>query len=444
MNLFHKNLHRLKLALIVAAFTGSASAGEVSENARRVILVPQTGQTAVDQEIANCQGKIKAGRSVDAYAIRLGWAFVAKARLTSDPGYYKLAELCLETLGSAADSDAALLKGHIAHALHRFSEMETVARTLIAESPTRWQSFALLGDALMEQGKLEEATDAYQRMIDLRPCLQTYARVAHLRWLKGNLEGAIKLMKLAVEASSTRDPEPGAWAYARLGSYQLQKGETKGALWSAKRAMEFVPDYPAALVLEAKVLASEVKSGEAVPILQRAVAQSPLPEYQWLLADAAREAGQHELAGEVETTIRKRGRAEDPRSFALFLATRHEDASGALAAAEEELVNRQDIFTYDAIAWAALAAGDIARAKTNSEHALAEGTKDSRLFYHAGRIALAAGETAEAATWFTKAAASQQTLLPSERADLSRVASENSNTQTPSPTATNLAARGRK
>ena len=81
----------------------------------------------------------------------------------------------------------------------------------------------------MEQGKLGEAIEAYQRMIDIRPCLQTYARVAHIRWLKGDLEGAAELMTIAVEESSERDPEPAAWAYTRLGTYQLQAGNTADA-----------------------------------------------------------------------------------------------------------------------------------------------------------------------------------------------------------------------
>ena len=50
--------------------------------------------------------------------------------------------------------------------------------------------------------RLAEATDAYQRMIDLRPDLHSYARGAHIRWLKGDLTGAVELMELAVSASS--------------------------------------------------------------------------------------------------------------------------------------------------------------------------------------------------------------------------------------------------
>ena len=57
--------------------------------------------------------------------------------------------------------------------------------------------YGLLGDALMEQGRLAEAVAAYQRMVDLRPDLQSYSRVAHIRWLKGDLDGAIEVARLA-------------------------------------------------------------------------------------------------------------------------------------------------------------------------------------------------------------------------------------------------------
>ena len=50
-------------------------------------------------------------------------------------------------------------------------------------------------------------------MIDLKPYYQSYTRAADLRWLKGDLDGAIELTELAIQASSPRDPDSVAWAY---------------------------------------------------------------------------------------------------------------------------------------------------------------------------------------------------------------------------------------
>ncbi len=391
------------------------------ETARAAIMSPVSGDGAIEKEIRKLQGRIKEGRNVDAYIIRLGWAFVSKARTSSDPGYYKLAELCAQ---SATDSDAMLLRGHIADALHRFSDAEAIARKSIETPNARWESFALLGDALMEQGKLEEAIAAYQRMIDIRPCMQTYARVAHVRWLKGDLDGALELMRIAVEAGSTRDPEPAAWAYTRLGLYQFQAGNFKEAAWSADRATEFVADYPAALVLQAKLFVNEKKTADALPLLKRAASTSPLPEYQWFLADVARALGDNELAAKTEMSILRGGQAEDPRSFALFLATRKQHADEALKAAQQELDNRRDVFTYDALAWASFAAGRLEDATAFSKKALREGTRDARLQSHAAIIASAANSP-DAKALLKSAASLRPLLLPSEREQLDALLSKN-------------------
>jgi tetratricopeptide (TPR) repeat protein len=385
---------------------------------RVVILSPEPGDGMVDQEIARLQAKIREGHHTDPLIVELGWAFVAKARLTSDPGFYKVAEQCATLAGE--DSDSLLLRGHIFHALHRFNEAELVARKVVAsDSFARWQTYALLGDALMEQGKLSDALIAYQRMIDIRPCLQTYARVAHFRWLKGDLTGAEELMRMAVSAGNSRDPEPAAWAYSRLAFYQLQGGKSGPASQSLTRAFDFVKNYPAALFLRAKLEVAQ-SPAKAVESLCTAVAQIPLPEYEWALADAAKLAGNSELAATTERAILNHGAAEDQRSFGLFLADRNLKPDLALELAKNELSNRRDVFTYDALAWAELASGKKQEAGNDIQRALIEGTADARLYYHAGKIALATAHETEAAQWFLRAAVIQQMLLPSERADLRR------------------------
>jgi hypothetical protein len=157
---------------------------------RQAILAPISGHSALDNKIAKLQAKVKTTGRAEPITVQLGWAFVAKARITSDPGFYKLAELCAQAAdGKVADDPSAmLLRGHVAHALHRFSEAEAIGRKLTGETRPGWESFALWGTPLMEQGELGEAIQAYQRMVDIRPCMQTYARVAHVRWLKGDLE----------------------------------------------------------------------------------------------------------------------------------------------------------------------------------------------------------------------------------------------------------------
>ena len=97
---------------------------------------------------------------------------------------------------------------------------------------------------------------------------------------------------------------------------------------------------------------------EAVaPVATRGAAINPLPEFQWALADTLRAAGRADEAAKVEATLKQTGAQSDPRTFALFLATRGEQTELAVQLAQRELQARADIFTHDALAWALAAAG---------------------------------------------------------------------------------------
>lgn len=393
-----------------------ASASAPAADPLALVLTPMNGESALDQEIRQLQTKVKDGTNRSGYLERLGWAFVSKARLSSDPGFYNLAEQAAKAIfiDTPADPAGLLLLGHVYDAQHRFAEAEQIARELVARREFAFD-FALLGDALMEQGKLVEAVAAYQKMVDLKPSLQAFSRIAHMRWLKGDLPGAKEAISLAVSAGNPREPEPTAWAYTRLAFYQLQAAETEQAATSTARALQYAPDYAPALLMRGRVLLAQGKQEEALSPLQHAAEISPLPDYLWTLADALRAVGNDAEAEQVEGRLSATGATADPRTFALFLATRGEDPALALRLASSELTARQDVFTHDAVAWAQLAAGDVAAARESMRLALEEGTQDARLLFHAGAIAAAAGDHAEALQFYNKARAVEQTLLPSER-----------------------------
>lgn len=92
------------------------------------------GGDALDREIGRLQRRVAGAGDVVPHLDRLGWAFVAKARRDSDPGYYFLAERCAAAMVEAgADGpEAWLLRGHALHGLHRFEEAERLARALVA------------------------------------------------------------------------------------------------------------------------------------------------------------------------------------------------------------------------------------------------------------------------------------------------------------------------
>ena len=257
-------------------------------------------------------------------------------------------------------------------------------------------------------------------MIDLKPFYQSYTRAAHVRWMKGDLEGALGVMRRATESASPRDPESSAWAWTRVALYELQANRLAGARRAADAALTFEPEYAAALLARGRILLAGGQRSDALKALTHAADLNPLPEYQWILADALRASGRPVDAAAVERELVARGTTSDPRTVALYLATRGENASTALSLAEAELGVRADVFTLDAQAWALAANGRTAQARSVIARALAEGTEDGRLFLHAGIIHAGAGERREAARWLQKADRLRSMLLPSERTLLAR------------------------
>ncbi|HTD17400.1 MAG TPA: tetratricopeptide repeat protein [Chthoniobacterales bacterium] len=386
-----------------------------------MMLVSQVGDDEIDRAIRSLQEQIRVKPEADGVIKRLGWKFVTKARLSCDPGYYRLAEACAQCVRArrSDDPDALLLEGHVLQSLHRFKEGERVARRLV-EVRKESADFGLLGDQLMEQGRLDDATSAYQKMVDLRPDLESYMRVAHLRWLKGDLEGAIEVTRMAVAGGSPLEPEPTAWAYTRLGIYQLQTGNTEAAAASADLALQFCRNYAPGLLVRGKILLVSGNLGSAIDSLRRAATMNPMPEYQWILADALRAGARWTEAEEVEASLMRNGEINDPRTFSLFLASRGKEIEHAVELATAELSTRADVFTMDAVAWALAANGRLAEARQYSQRALNEGTQDARLFYHAGSIAKTIGQESEARAFFLRANQFKQSLTPSERDDFNK------------------------
>ena len=389
-----------------------------------VALVAQPGDSTTDKEIRRCQERVRAGIKREPWIERLGWAFVTKARESFDPGYYKLAQVCavvLET-NSPGTPEGLLLNGHVLDSLHRFKDAELIARKLVAKRGLSYD-YALLGDVLMEQGRLADATSAYQKAMDIRPDLHSYARASYMRWLTGDMDGAIELMQAAVGATSPVDPSSVAWTCSKLAALDFQAGNNRDAEGACVAALAALPRYPPALLMQGRMRMAAGHSQDAIVPLEQAAKGNPLPDTQWALADSLRAAGRIDDAEKVESLLKSHGAVGDPRTFSLYLATRGEDVALAVKLAQQELLQRQDVFTYDALAWALAAAGRLREAQEQMDKALAAGTDDARLFFHAASISTRNGELPQAREWIARAMELKQMLLPSEREQLDRLSS---------------------
>jgi tetratricopeptide (TPR) repeat protein len=90
------------------------------------------------------------------------------------------------------------------------------------------------------------------------------------------------------------------------------------------------------------------------------------------------------------------------RAWGLFLLDHDRDVGRVLREARKDIVGRRDVYGYDLLAWASYKAGHIAEAQRAAMSALSQGTEDASLFYHAGMIAAAAGDSATARSMLTR------------------------------------------
>ncbi len=316
--------------------------------------------------------------------------FVREARLSGDAGFYTLADTALECALSRlpVDPEARRLQAHVWLQFHRFAEVEVMAGRLAAADSATWLDHALLGDARMEQGKLESAGEAYQRAADLRPGLEMYDRIGWLRWSWGDVDGAVEMQALAVSAGSPLDPEPYAWVLTRLGWLHALRGEPAPEL---DAALALLPDYRPARYARGRLRLHEGHPGAAEDLR----AAGPSVEAVWALSEL-------DASASVEAV-----KAQDPRGYATWLTPR--DPAAALALLNDEWKVRQDATTRMARAWAAHRAGDTSLdVSAEARAALATGIVEPRVLWMGARIL---GDD----TLLQRALAMGPGLLPSER-----------------------------
>src|SRR5262249_53037569 len=162
------------------------------------------------------------------------------------------------------------------------------------------------------------------------------------------------------------------------------------------------PNYHRALAGQARVRAAQQRYPEAIDLYRKAMGVIPLPEYAAGLGDIYTKVGrsgearqQYALVEQI-ARLNALNRAVYNRELAYFYADHRVKPAAALDLAGREIEVRKDIYGYDAMAWALYHNGRAEEATSPMKEALRLGTKDARLFFHAGMIASRLGETEKA------------------------------------------------
>ena len=295
-----------------------------------------------------------------------------------------------------ADFDARRFRASILLTNHEFASVVKEATALSAERPWDVDVLGMAADAQMESGRYPEALATIQRMVDIRPGLPSYSRVAYAREIHGDLAGALTAIDLAIAAGDPADPEGVSWCLARSGLLLWKLGRIAEAASRFEEARRLFPRSPHAWEGMGLVASARGDYGEASAAFERAFSIVPWPQYAVECAEMARALDRPEDVRRWEAIVRAIERLATEaglfnRVLALFESD-HGDHARGVAMAAAELSVRKDVYGWDAYAWALYRAGRIPEAAGAAARALERGTQDPMLDAHAGIIFDAAGE----------------------------------------------------
>ncbi len=240
-------------------------------------------------------------------------------------------------------------------------------------------------------------------MLDLKPNIESYARAAYVRELRGDLGGAVEAMRLAVAAGGAV-PENEAYVASLLGDLEFSRGRLAAAAAAYRDAERRFPGFTRAQAGLARVEAAQERRGRALVRLRRLVARQPaapalveLGELELVVGQTARARRHLALAGEQNRLELKAGVKPD----AIFITQEidHGNPRRALPLARAAYAAAPSVRSADALGWALTRVGRPEEGLRWAQHALRLGSRDPNFLFHAGMAAHASGDDAAARRW---------------------------------------------
>jgi tetratricopeptide (TPR) repeat protein len=272
-------------------------------------LGPAPAAGSLDASIASLESRLEAAPDDWKASAALGIAYVQRARITADPSTYPLAQVVLARslkLRPTGNAEALLGLGTLAAARHHFAAALGWGRRAVKAAPFDADVYGLVGDAQLELGRYGAAFGSFQRMIDIRPNLASYARVSYALELRGNVDAAIAAMRAAYDVAA--GPADVAWAAAHIAKIHFGAGQTRKAEKWFRRARAADPgsmDAEAGLALIA--WASGDLEG-AIAGYERLAARYPSPDHVAVLGDLCAAAGDRKAAAAQYELVRAEAR----------------------------------------------------------------------------------------------------------------------------------------
>jgi tetratricopeptide (TPR) repeat protein len=417
-------LRRWTVAVIVAAL---AAVGGTWWNVRRLaaaeLVSVRAASTAAraerevrDADLAFFETRVAEDPASALDHARLAALYLQRARDTGDEQDYLHAERSARTAlalrrRNNGDASAALTSALLSQ--HRFAEARDAARQLVADEPWVNAYHAILGETCLELGDYDCARTAFDAIDSrARRSLAVAPRLARWAEIRGDTVGARRILSDALAAAQQEPNMPReqlAWFHLRLADLFFRQGRDRGAERTLREGLAVHPNDPRLLAAMTRLAAAHHDWRAAVAFGDSTIAILPDPATLGVMSDAYAALGDSATAAEYVAAMEVAvGRQPGTyhRAWSLFLLDHGRRIPEVLDAAEAELRGgRRDVQGYDLLAWALYKSGRARDARAPMAAALAQGTQDPMLLYHAGMIARAAGETDAARDYLRRALA---------------------------------------
>ena len=368
-------------------------------------LAPSAATAGTDGLSVDPLEELEAGFAADPandrLAAELGLAYLGEVKANADPRFYPKAEVALRAALEAnpQNFEATFGMATLAAGRHDFHGARAWSRKAIALNPYNSDARGVHGDSLVELGHYRGAARAFQKMVDLKPGLPSFARISYLRELRGDIPGALAAMRQAFEAAGT--PDDAAFAAFHIGELHLNEGRTDRAEAWYRRGSEIAPESSTPITGLAKIAAIDGDLDGAIELIQQLLEQNEEPGNAFFLGELFTAAGDDASAAtafELGLSLNRRETANGSDVLledSLFAAD-HGRPRDALRLARKAYEIRQSVQVSDAYAWALYANGKFEKAQRRSDEALRIGTRSALFHFHAGMIALALDQRAAA------------------------------------------------
>ena len=403
-------LHLVAAALAIVAFGTATTIARSADGAAAPRL--RNESEIRDLDIAFYRGRADRDPRGAADRAQLGRLYLERARERGDPAdLIRAEESARHSLSLRRSRNGAALAILAASLLgqHRFVEALTTAERLLALDSTSVGARGMVGEIQLELGRYDEARRTFGMLTMRRTDPSVAARYARWEEVTGRPEEARRLLRGVRDVAVNLHGVPGeqlAWFQLRLGEVALRQGHLDEATREFARGLAQRPDDYRLLGAMARLELLQGRARRAINYGERALGGMLDPTTLGVLHDAHQALGDGARAEQYATAM-ELAVLNQPgslhRAWSMFLLDHGRDVATVLARAKDEIRTRQDVYGWDLLAWGLHHAGRDVEARDAATRALAQDTPDAVLHYHAGMIALALADTADASRHLRRA-----------------------------------------